>query len=392
MRTTLSSVCRWRRCWPSWRSALPPPADSHPPDSTSCTLVPRQSDGPEQIGTILEAVSVAGARRHLGRRLQRRRGVGSSRSPSAGTGPPGSQLQPRRAAGPHVDLVALRREGVRARRRLGGRIVAGRRPADPTLGRHAWRNVATPAIAGTERILTGVDGTSADGSVGRRTATRQRADARGRPAPYVGRLADDRAAERCGRVPRCRHVADWGAVGRRMVDRSRGLRAGAARGQERATPGRGDGPRRPPSHNVFVLSLAVGSPGAVWAVGFSNDSPDGNTPVTMRRGDGGWTSVAVADQGGSARLSSVATGPAGTVAVGQVTTDGRTRALAIRLTDGGWTPIPGAGRAAARFAGRCRARRSRRLGGRQVHHGRGHLRHPDGAGLFLRLTGGRRRA
>jgi hypothetical protein len=63
----------------------------------------------------------------------------------------------------------------------------------------------------------------------------------------------------------------------------------------------------------------------------------------MRRGDGDWTSVAVADQGGSARLSSVATGPAGTVAVGQVTIDGRTRALAIRLAEGGWTPIPGAG-------------------------------------------------
>ena len=52
-----------------------------------------------------------------------------------------------------------------------------------------------------------------------------------------------------------------------------------------------------PERNVFVLSLAVGSPGAAWAVGFSNDSPDGNTPVTMRRGDGGWTSVAVARSG-----------------------------------------------------------------------------------------------
>jgi hypothetical protein len=33
----------------------------------------------------------------------------------------------------------------------------------------------------------------------------------------------------------------------------------------------------------------------------------------------------------------------GTVAVGSVSTDGSSRAIALRATDGGWTAVPGAG-------------------------------------------------
>ena len=108
-------------------------------------------------------------------------------------------------------------------------------------------------------------------------------------------------------------------------------------------PGRSRRSPADPGRNVFLTGLAVGSPGAAWAVGFSNDSPDGDTPVTMRRGDEGWTSVAVADQGGSARLSSVATestpGPSPSVRSRPTGAPGRSRCA---LTDGGWTPIPGA--------------------------------------------------
>ena len=307
-----------------------------------CTLVPRQSDGPEQIGTILESVSVAGPDDiwAVGSNV-----VGGGSSPFAERWN-GTTWKPLRLDVPqgHTSISSL--YDVKAFAPDDVWAVGSLRGADPLIqhwdGR-SWRNVATPAIAGTERILTGVDGTSADGSVGRRTATRQRADARGRPAPHVGRVADDHAARAvrpCSTMsPCCRPASRWSPDGRSIprASRRRCSRSGTGDAWTRETV------PATPDHNVFVLSLAVGSPGAVWAVGFSNDSPDGNTPVTMRRGDGGWTSVAVADQGGSARLSSVATGPAGTVAVGQVTTDGRTRALAIRLTDGGWTPIPGAG-------------------------------------------------
>jgi hypothetical protein len=98
-----------------------------------------------------------------------------------------------------------------------------------------------------------------------------------------------------------------------------------------------------PQRNVFLIGLAVGHPGAAWAVGFSNDSPNGDMPVTLRRSAEGWIEVPVPDQGGSVRLLSVASGAEGTVAVGQVSDAGLTRSLALRAAEAGWEPIDGAG-------------------------------------------------
>jgi hypothetical protein len=98
-----------------------------------------------------------------------------------------------------------------------------------------------------------------------------------------------------------------------------------------------------PGRNVFLTGIAVGIGGAAWAVGWSDDSPNGDTPVTYQRGAGGWTAVAVPDQGGSARLVSVAADQQGTVAVGSVSAGGSSRAVALRAADGGWTPVAGAG-------------------------------------------------
>ena len=306
-----------------------------------CTLVPRQSDAPNQIGTIFESVSVAGPDDiwAVGSNV-----VGGGSSPIAerwnGTTWKSLRLdvpQGHTSISSLYDVQAFAPDDVWA--------VGSLRGADPLMqhwdGR-SWTNVATPAIAGTERILTGVDGTSAEDLwvVGQR---RDKGQMKGiilhrtsagwqTVTPPSGTAVLHDVAMLPTGAPL---VAGWSIDPEGFAQALLAVRNGDAWTRETVPPN--------PERNVFVLSLAVGSPGAVWAVGFSNDSPDGNTPVTMRRGDDGWTPVAVADQGGSARLSSVATGPAGTVAVGQVTTDGRTRALAIRLTDGGWTPIPGAG-------------------------------------------------
>ena len=305
-----------------------------------CTFVPRQSDGPQQIGTILESVSVAGPDDiwAVGSHV-----VGGGSSPFAERWN-GTTWKPLRLDVPqgHTSISSL--YDVKAFAPDDVWAVGSLRGADPLIqhwdGR-SWRNVATPTIAGTERILTGVDGTSATDLwvVGQRRVNEQmhgvvlhRTSAGWQTItpPSGAAVFHDVAMLPTGEPL----VAGWSIDPEGFAQALLAVRNDDAWTLETVPA--------TPDHNVFVVSLAVGSPGAVWAVGFSNDSPDGNTPVTMRRGDDGWTSVAVADQGGSARLSSVATGPAGTVAVGQVTTDGRTRALAMRLTDGGWTPIPGA--------------------------------------------------
>jgi len=306
-----------------------------------CTLAPRQSDGPEQIGTILESVSVAGRDDiwAVGSNV-----VGGGSSPFAERWN-GITWKPLHLDVPqgHTSISSL--YDVKAFAPDDVWAVGSLRGTDPLIqhwdGR-SWMNVATPAIAGTERILTGVDGTSAEDLwvVGQR---RDKGQMRGiilhrtsagwqTVTPPSGTAVLHDVAMLPSGVPL---VAGWSIDPEGFAQALLATGNGDAWTRETVPP--------TPEHNVFVLSLAVGSPGAVWAVGFSNDSPNGNTPVTMRRGDDGWTPVAVADQGGSARLSSVATGPAGTVAVGQVTTDGRTRALAIRLSDDGWVPIPGAG-------------------------------------------------
>jgi hypothetical protein len=95
--------------------------------------------------------------------------------------------------------------------------------------------------------------------------------------------------------------------------------------------------------NVFLTGLAVGTGGAAWAVGWSDDSPNGDTPVAYQRGADGWATVAVPDQGGSTRLVSVAADQQGTIAVGSVSANGSSRAIAVHASDAGWTAVSGAG-------------------------------------------------
>ena len=95
--------------------------------------------------------------------------------------------------------------------------------------------------------------------------------------------------------------------------------------------------------NVFLTGISVGPGDTAWAVGWSDTSPNGDTPVTYQRGASGWTAVAIPDQGGSTRLVSVASDKQGTVAAGAVSTGGSSRAVALRATAGGWATVPGAG-------------------------------------------------
>ena len=165
-----------------------------------------------------------GTRRHLGRRLQRRGGwqLAVRRALER------DHLEaaaPRRAAGPHVDLVALRREGVRARRRLGGRIVAGRRPDDPTLGRRVLEERRDARDRGNgahpdrrrwdeRRRICGSSGS--DGSTGRCKGSSCTAR---RPG---GRRSRRRAGRPCSTMsPCCRRGSRWSPDGRSIPRASR---------------------------------------------------------------------------------------------------------------------------------------------------------------------------
>jgi hypothetical protein len=307
----------------------------------ACNLVPRQSDGPEQLGTILESVSVAA---HDDIWAVGSNVVGGGSSPFAERWD-GTAWKPELLDVPqgHTSISSL--YDVKAFSADNVWAVGSHRGADPLIQHWdgvSWKRVTPPTIAGTERILTAVDGTSSGdlwvvgqqrvngqmrGIVLHRTSGGWQMVA----PPSDTAVLHDVVMLSSG-VPL---VAGWSIDPQGFAQALLAVRDGDVWTRERVP----DAPER----NVFVLGLAVASPGAVWAVGFSNDSPDGNTPVTLRRGADSWTPVAVPDQGGSARLSSVATDRAGTVAVGQVSAGGVTHALAIRVADGAWTPIPGAG-------------------------------------------------
>jgi hypothetical protein len=307
----------------------------------SCSLVAREGDAPEQLGTILESVAVTGTDdvwavgSHVvggGSSAYAERWDGSAWVRQALAVPPGhtsiSSLYDVKAFGPD-DVWAVG-------------SIKGEDPLIQHWDGTAWSAVEAPELVGTERILTAIDGTSDTDLwvVGQQWVANQergvvlhRTDAGWVvvPAPSGTAVLHDVAVLQPG-TPL---VAGWSIDEQGYAAALLATRDGDRWVREQVPAA--------PERNVFLIGLALARPGAAWAVGFSNDSPNGDAPVTLRRGADGWREVAVPDLGGSVRLLSVTTGDAGTVAVGQVSSEGVSRALALRAEGDGWGQIPGAG-------------------------------------------------
>ena len=310
-------------------------------DLAACTLQPTEGDAPEQLGTILESVATTGPQDVwvVGSHVV---GGVSTAYAEHWDGAAWAVQDLHLPLGPTsisslYDVMAFGPDDVWA---------VGTWMGDDPLIRHwdgsAWSAEQSPELPGTERILTAIDGTGPDDlwAVGQQRIANQEQgvvlhrSAAGwsvAPRPPEAAVLHDVAMLQPG-VPM---VAGWSIGKQGYAEALLAAREAGAWTREvvPAAPGR----------NVFLTGLAIGRPGAAWAVGFSNQGPNGDAPVTLWRSADGWTAVPIPDQGGSVRLSAVATTQAGTVVVGQVSTGGLVRALALRAGDGGWTAIPGAG-------------------------------------------------
>jgi hypothetical protein len=308
-------------------------------DLSTCTLVASEGTDPSPLGTILEAVAalddddVWAVGGHV---------VGPVSSPYAqhwdGTAWTSTKLDvPEGPIGISslYDIKAFAADDVWA---VGSWM--GEHPLVEHWDGQRWSMIAVPELGGSEGILTGVDGTSADDVwiVGQHRVDRQEhavvlhgglsgfrilppPDATvlhavamyqdGAPLVSGWRINQDGFADA--------FIANWTGSGWR----------------EEVTPEKEEA-------NAFLFGLAVGR-NRVWAVGFSNVSPDGDSPFTLTRGPHGWQELDEPDLGPSTRLVSVGSGGAGTVAVGVVSDGGASRAVAVKLDGTGWTAIPGAG-------------------------------------------------
>ncbi len=310
-------------------------------DLASCTFQPREGDAAEQLATIFESVTTTGANDVWAVGSHVVGGVSTAYAErydgsawtvqdlDLPTGPTSiSSLYDVRAFGPD-DVWAV-----------------GTWMGDIPLIQHwngtAWSSIEPPELAGTERILTGIDGTGPDDLwvVGQHRVSNQEHGVvlHRTGTGWVVVASPPEAAVLHGVAmlgPNAPLIAGWSIDAQGYGQALLATRSGDAwiREQVPAAAGR----------NVFLMGVAVGQPGSAWAVGYSNDSPNGDAPVTLLRGADGWHDVAVPEQGGSVRLLSVATDAAGTVAVGQVSSGGLTRALALRAEGDGWASIPGAG-------------------------------------------------
>jgi len=310
-------------------------------DLAACTLQSTEGDAPEQLGTILESVASTGPHDVWVVGSHVIGGVSTAYAEHFDGAtwtvqdlhlPPGptsiSSLYDVAAFGPD-DVWAV-----------------GAWMGDDPLIRHwdgtRWSAERSPELPGTERILTAIDGTGPDDlwAVGQqRIANQEQGVVLHRtaagwsvvPPPAGAAVLHDVAMVQSG-VPM---VAGWSIGKQGYAEALLAARETGAWTREvvPAAPGR----------NVFLIGLAIGRPGAAWAVGFSNQGPNGDAPVVLQRSGNGWKEISFPDQGGSVRLASVATGRAGTVVVGQVSIGGLVRALALRADGAGWAAIPGAG-------------------------------------------------
>jgi len=306
-------------------------------DLSACTLVASEGTHPNPVGTILEAVDATGGQAWaVGGHV-----VGPVSSPliQRWDGEAWTQQKLQVPPGP-IGISSF--YAVKAFSTSDVWAVGSWMGDDPLVEHwdgHRWSLVTVPSFGGTENILTGIDGTSSTDLwlVGQRQYAAEmhgvvlHGGTQGFQIvspPDVAVLHD---VAMLGGQPL---VDGWRIGSDGFAAPVIAARAGETWREEPIPAERG--------RNVFLTGIAVGTGGAAWAVGWSDDSPNGDTPVTYQRGAGGWTAVAVPDQGGSARLVSVAADQRGTVAVGSVSAGGSSRAIALRAANG-WTAVSGAG-------------------------------------------------
>jgi len=306
-------------------------------DLSACTLVASEGTHPNPVGTILEAVDATGGQAWaVGGHV-----VGPVSSPliQRWDGEAWTEQKLQVPPGP-IGISSF--YAVKAFSTSDVWAVGSWMGDDPLVEHwdgHRWSLMTVPSFGGTENILTGIDGTSSTDLwlVGQRqyAAEMHGVVLHGGTQGFQIVSPPDVAV--------LHDVAMLG--GQPLVD---GWRIGSDGFAAPVIAARaGETWREEPipaeqGRNVFLTGIAVGTGGAAWAVGWSDDSPNGDTPVTYQRGAGGWTAVAVPDQGGSARLVSVAADQRGTVAVGSVSAGGSSRAIALRAANG-WTAVSGAG-------------------------------------------------
>jgi hypothetical protein len=307
-------------------------------DLSSCTLVASEGTKPNPVGTILEAVdAIDGHTWAVGGHV-----VGPVSSPFIQRWD-GKAWSEERFPVPPGPIGISSFYAVKAFSTSDVWAVGSWMGDDPLVEHWdgaRWSLITVPAFGGSENILTGVDGTSSTDVwlVGQRQYAGQMHGAvlhggtqgfQLVPPPDVAVLhgvamLDGQPLIEGWRITGDGFAAPVIALGSDLTWHDEGVPAERGR-------------------NVFLTGIAVGAGGDAWAVGWSDDSPNGDTPVTYERGTNGWTAVAVPDQGGSTRLVSVAADKQGTVAVGSVSTGGSSRAVALHATDGTWTAVPGAG-------------------------------------------------
>jgi len=308
-------------------------------DLSACSLVASEGTDPNPIGTILEGVdAVDGQAWAVGGHV-----VGPVSSPYIqrwnGTAWAEQKLQVPPGPIGISSFYAVKAFSLTDVWAVGS--WTGQDPLVEHWDGHAWSLVTVPSFGGAENILTGIDGTSSTDLwlVGQRQFDGQmdgvvlHGGTQGFlivTPPDVAILHDVAMLDGQPLVEGWRIGRDGFAV------------PVIALGTVAGTWGKEPVPSET-GRNVFLTGIAVGAGGAAWAVGWSDDSPNGDTPVAYQLGAEGWTSLDVPDQGGSTRLMSVAADQQGTVAVGSVSANGSSRAIALRATDGGWTAVPGAG-------------------------------------------------
>ncbi len=306
-------------------------------DLSACTLVASEGTHPNPVGTILEAVDATGGQAWaVGGHV-----VGPVSSPliQRWDGEAWTEQKLQVPPGP-IGISSF--YAVKAFSTSDVWAVGSWMGDDPLVEHwdgHRWSLVTVPSFGGTENILTGIDGTSSTDLwlVGQRQHAAEMHGVvlhGGTQGFQIVTPPDVAVLHDVAMLDGQPLVDGWRIGSDGFAAPVIAARAGETWREEPIPAEQG--------RNVFLTGIAVGTGGAAWAVGWSDDSPNGDTPVTYQRGAGGWTAVAVPDQGGSARLVSVAADQRGTVAVGSVSAGGSSRAIALRAANG-WTAVSGAG-------------------------------------------------